>query len=123
MIPLVELLPLVPVTSFFLVVVRELEFLRNFVGTMVVSHGPRIPSSEDESTIRSFRSSCCEAVSGRDCEEDGTRWEAEAMHWIGCSFTGPLFLGRGTVCLDLETVALAFGRRFTAARVVSGTAR
>lgn len=100
---------------YFLVVVCELGFLRNFVGAVVVSHGSRIPSSEDESTIRSFRSSCC--------EEDGTRWEAEAMHWIGCSFTGPLFLGRGTVCLDLETVAFAFGRRVTAAGVVSGTAR
>lgn len=68
---------LVLVALDFLVVVWEFGFLRNFVGAAMVSHGPRTSSSESESTIRSSRSSFWEAAGGLDCEEDGTRWEAE----------------------------------------------
>lgn len=83
--------------------------LASFVGgTVVALPEPTQSLSEEESTIKSSRSSCRKAGGSPDCDDGGARWETEG---IGCSSP---FAGGKTDCLDFKTVGFGRGRRIVA---------
>lgn len=74
---------------------------------------PMASSSEEISSIKSSRSSCCEAVNCRDCDEDGGGcFELVDRPCIGGFFRGEEVVGFWTVNFDFHLEATGSGAGF-----------